>query len=314
MGATNVHAQVAAEIDFSVIENTDEKYRPNQTPGSAAIRSQQSSESTQQGMTSPGGVPGALSNQPPLNPTAPITTTPAGQAKPGTPAAQAEQLRIAEASAAAARTPGGGSARKDGTTNYELDRTIRHVQQGAGGVKRLSVAVVVNHRSSVDAQGKRTVKALSATELEQVNNLVKEAMGFSAERGDSLNVVNSPFASDTIDVVELPLWRQPDNIELAKTIGKYLLMTILALYLWFAVLRPLLRKHLQPAQPVAPTAPLAGAEETALPESAAQVQAQVEAHERQTHRHEDNVKYAQEAADSDPRMVAMLIKHWMTEK
>ncbi|MEO5661084.1 MAG: flagellar basal-body MS-ring/collar protein FliF, partial [Polaromonas sp.] len=135
MGATNVRAQVAAEIDFSVVENTDEKYRPNQTPGSAAIRSQQSSESSQPGMATPSGVPGALSNQPPLNPTAAITTPAASPLKPGTPAAQvAEQLKNAEASAAAARNSNSGSARKDGTTNYELDRSIRHVQQGAGGV------------------------------------------------------------------------------------------------------------------------------------------------------------------------------------
>ena len=314
MGATNVHAQVAADIDFSTIENTDEKYSPNQTPGSAAIRSQQSSESTQQGMTSPGGVPGALSNQPPLNPTAPITT--AAQPRPGTSAAQAaqtaEQLRTAEAAAAAARTPSGGSARKDGTTNYELDRTIRHVQQGVGGVKRLSVAVVVNYRASVDAQGKRAAKALSTTELEQVNNLVKEAMGFSAERGDSLNVVNSPFASETIDVVELPVWRQPDNIELAKTGGKYLLLGILALYLWFGVLRPLLRKHLAPVQTVLPVAG-AGAEMAPPASAAADGNIPAQAHERALQRHEENVQHAQELALKDPRMVAMLVKHWMSE-
>jgi flagellar M-ring protein FliF len=296
MGATNVHAQVAADIDFSVVENTEEKYRPNQEPGSAAIRSQQSSESSQTGGYPPGGVPGALTNQPGVAPVAPIVT-PAGQPAPNGQTGSAP-----------------GSARKDGTTNYELDRTIRHVQQGAGGVKRLSVAVVVNYRSTVDAQGQRTAKALTTMELEQVNNLVKEAMGFSAERGDSLNVVNSAFASDTIDVVELPLWKQPDNIEMAKTAGQYFMLAMLALFVWFAVLRPLLRKHLQPEQAVAPAAPVAGAEEKALPDSAEQVQVQVEAQEREAHRHEDNVRYAQEAAVNDPQMVAMLIKHWMAEK
>ena len=317
MGTSNVHAQVAADIDFSVIENTDEKYRPNQAPGSASIRSQQSNESTQQGINPPGGVPGALSNQPQVNPVAPITTTPPGQAKPGTQTP--EQLKSVEAAAAAAaasRATGSGTARKDGTTNYEVDRSIRHVQQGAGGVKRLSVAVVVNYRGTVDAKGKRTAQALSATELEQVNNLVKEAMGYSAERGDSVNVVNSPFASDTIEVVELPLWRQPDSIELAKTLGKYLLLTMLAMYLWFSVLRPLLRKHLQP------TPPQIGKEETlaAISEEHALAQAQIvakaeaEAQERQVLRHQNNVQFAQSTAVKNPRMVAMLIKQWMAEK
>ena len=316
MGTSNVHAQVAADIDFSVIENTDEKYHPNQTPGSASIRSQQSNESTQQGVNPPGGVPGALSNQPQANPVAPITTTPPGQAKPGTPGSQTpEQIKSAEA-AAASRATGSGMARKDGTTNYELDRSIRHVQQGAGGVKRLSVAVVVNYRGTVDAKGKRTAQALSVTELEQVNNLVKEAMGYSAERGDSLNVVNSPFASDTIEVVELPLWRQPENIELAKTLGKYLLLSMLALYLWFGVLRPLLRKHLQPALPETgkEEAMAAISEEHALAQAQIVAKAETEAQERQALRHQDNIQYAQSTAVKNPRMVAMLIKQWMAEK
>ncbi|MGB4359890.1 MAG: flagellar basal-body MS-ring/collar protein FliF, partial [Rhodoferax sp.] len=228
VGANNVHAQVAAEVDFSVVENTDEKYRPNQEPGSAAIRSQQVSESSQPGNALPGGVPGALSNQPPVNPVAPIIT-PAANAQPG----------------GVGVNP--GNTRRDGTTNYELDRTIRHVQQGAGGIKRLSVAVVVNYRSSRSAAGEPVAQALTATELEQIRNLVKETMGFSAERGDSLNVVNSPFASEAVVASpELPIWRQPDNIALAKTAGQYLLLGLLGLYLWLAVLRPLLRKHLQP--------------------------------------------------------------------
>ena len=299
MGATNVRAQVTAEIDFSIVENTDEKYRPNQEPGGAAIRSQQSSESSQTGANPPGGVPGALTNQPGVAPVAPIVA-PAGQPAP------TGQTGTAPA-----------SARKDGTTNYELDRTIRHVQQGAGGIKRLSAAVVVNYRAVADAKGKLTAQALSATELTQINNLVKEAMGFNTERGDSLNVVNSPFASDTVNIVVLPLWKQAENIELAKTLGKYFLLALLALFVWFAVLRPLLRKHLGPPQqsipPVAVNAnPAVTAAAAAVNESPEQIEAQ--AQERQAQRHRDNVQHAQDVAVKDPRMVAMLIKQWMTEK
>lgn len=311
MGATNVHAQVAAEIDFSVVENTNETYRPNQAPGSAAIRSQQSSESSQPGLSAAGGVPGALSNQPPVNPVAPIVTAPAVKAALAAPAAQATQAPAPVASAASPAAAA-GATRKDGTINYELDRSIRHVQQGAGNVKRLSAAVVVNFRSVVDGKGKRTAQALTAIELEQVNNLVKEAMGFSAERGDSLNVVNSAFASDTIEVVELPLWKQPDNIELAKIGGNYLMLALLALFVWFSLLRPLLRKFLEPAQvalpapdqetPVTPADP----EQTRL-----RVQAQAEGQERQDQRHLENMKYAHEMAEKDPQIVAALMKHWM---
>lgn len=295
VGAGNVHAQVSADIDFSIVENTDEKYRPNQEPGSAAIRSQQSSESDQTGVNPPGGVPGALTNQPGVAPVAPIVT-PAGQPAPNRQTGSAP-----------------GNTRKDGTTNYELDRSIRHVQQGAGGIKRLSVAVVVNYRGTLSAQGKRGTQALSATELEQIKNLVKETMGFSTERGDSLNVVNSPFASDpTNDAPELPWWRQPANIELAKDLGKYLLLGMLALYLWFAVLRPLLRKHLQPAQAAPPIPGKEGVQSEAAG-AEAQAQAQAQAQERQDQRHLDNTKYAQEIAAKDPQVVAMLMKHWMDE-
>ncbi|MES2362329.1 MAG: flagellar basal-body MS-ring/collar protein FliF [Pseudomonadota bacterium] len=308
VGATNVRAQVAADIDFSTMENTDEKYRPNQDPGNAAIRSQQSSESSQQGATPPGGVPGALSNQPPANPVAPIVNPPPGQARPGTPGA--DQLKMSTelgGTGLAVRSGGSGTARKDVTTNYEVDRSIRHTQQGAGGVKRLSVAVVVNYRNTVNAQGKRGAQALSATELAQINNLVKEAMGYSAERGDSLNVVNSPFAPDSDILADLPLWKQPENIDMAKSLGKYLLLGMLALWLWLAVLRPLLRKHLQ--APVAAMPPVAVTDK-APPENTEQ---QAQAQERQAQRHQGNLQYAKETASSDPRMVAMLIKHWMTK-
>jgi len=302
VGTANVHAQVTADIDFSTSENTEEKYRPNQDPGSAAIRSLQSNESSQSGTAPPGGVPGALTNQPAASPTAPIATDPP----------RPNQLRLStelsSVGGAAGNPPASGSGRKDVTTNYELDRSIRHVQQSSGGIKRLSVAVVVNYRTGPGADGKPAAKALSAAELEQIQNLVKEAMGYSRERGDTLNVVNSPFAVEVSKVIELPLWRQPDNIELAKTAGSYLLLGLLGLYLWFAVLRPLLRKFLQPGvvQPPAAGVPGVMAEDSTDPKMQAQ--------DREDKRHEDNTQYARNAALKDPRMVAMLIQQWTENK
>ena len=314
VGAANVRAQVTADIDFATQERTDEKYRPNQEPGSAAMRSQQSSDSNQQGGVPPGGVPGALSNQPPINPVAPITVpgaTPApgvaGTPAAGTAAANG-QLKLARDmtgtdAAMAFRSGGPSNVRKDVTTNYELDRTISHTQQDGGGVKRLSVAVVVNYRDVRGKDGKLAPQALPPAELEQVRNLVKEAMGYSAERGDSLNVVNSQFASAASEP-ELPWWRQPQNIELAKVIGKYLLLALLALYVWFAVVRPLLRKHLLP-EPV--PEPVAGtpAAETDNPAQQAEIK------QRQADRHQENMEYAQQTAEQDPQLVAMVIKNWM---
>lgn len=294
VGASNVRAQVAAEIDFSVVERTEESYKPNQDPRAAAIRSQQSSESMQQGATPPGGVPGALSNQPPQTPSAPITAPPTAP-------------NAAATATAASTAP--GSSRKDVTTNYELDRSIRHVQQGAGGVKRLSVAVVVNHREAADSAGKPSQRALTAAEVEQIRNLVKEAMGFSQERGDSLNVVNSAFAREGGDEQAgpaLPFWRDPANLGLAMTIAQYLLIAGLALFAWFAVLRPLLRKHLAPPAAAAPEA--APAASGAADDEAA---AQTNARQREIERQKADLDYAHQTADQDPRLVATLIKHWM---
>ncbi|AMO98854.1 flagellar M-ring protein FliF [Collimonas arenae] len=306
VGASNVKAQVAADIDFSTVEHTDEKYAPNQDPSKAAIRSQQSSDANQQGATPPGGVPGALSNQPPLTPSAPITT-----AQPNQGAAANGQPGAANASNVASTAPRSGGAsnvRRDVTTNYEVDRSISHVQQAAGGVKRLSVAVVVNYRGAPNAQGKTVAQALPAAELEQVKNLVKQAMGFSAERGDSVNVVNSQFAGEAPEP-ELPVWRQPDNIDLAKTVGKYLLFALLGFWVWFGIVRPLLRKHLQAPQEAA-IAASEGSGNIAAP-TPEQTKLSEETRQRLADRHQENLLHAQTLAENDPRLVAMVIKNWM---
>ena len=289
VGAGNVHAQVSAEIDFSVVESTDEKYHPNNEPGRIAIRSQQLSESGQQGAGASGGVPGALSNQAPLSPKA-------------------------VADAASAAMGGSGSApvnkRKDGTTNYELDHSIRHVQHAAGVVRRLSVAVLVNYRGTPGDKGKRETQALPAADMEKIKNLVKETMGFSSERGDSVNVVNSEFATEpVIEIPVLPWWKQPDNIELAKSAGKNLMLGGLALFLMFGVLRPLLRRFAGPMQ----AAPAQSGAEPGMPEGQATAEP-ARAKAPHDSRHQENMKYAQESAVQGPQMVAMLVKSWMDKK
>ncbi|SFM65505.1 flagellar basal-body MS-ring/collar protein FliF [Variovorax sp. OV329] len=313
LGAGNVRAQVAADIDFTVVEHTDEKFRPNDDPKAKAVRSQQSSESAQQGGTPPGGVPGALTNQPPTNPSAPISTAAAPNApgKPGAPGAPGAAAPAAQTASSTASS-GPSNSRKDSTTNYELDRSIRHVQQGAGGVKRLSVAVVVNNREGAGTEGKPASTALTAAELDQIRNLVKEAMGFSQERGDSLNVVNSSFIQEREPVpVELPLWKDPQAIELGKSIGQYALIALVVLVLWLSFLRPRKRKQqeLLPAADGAPSLP--PAEQAALQEQQQQ-DAREQLRLRESERQRVDLEYAQQLAQEDPRLVAALIKHWMT--
>ncbi|AOZ02408.1 flagellar M-ring protein FliF [Cupriavidus sp. USMAHM13] len=304
VGQGNVHAQVTADVDFSIVEHTDESYKPNQDPANAAVRSQQTSESSSQGSTPVGGVPGALSNQPPPAATAPIATAQAQRpGQPGQPGQAAQQP--AQAATASTQSSGPSNSRRDTTTNYELDRSVRHVQQSPGGVRRLSVAVIVNYRQKTGANGKTVAEALPATQLKQIENLTKEAMGYSGDRGDSLNVVNSPFTQPRDETPELPLWKQPDMIELAKTLAGYLMLALLAMFLWFKVARPVLRKYTAPPLP-APAEPESGeavllpAEEQANPETL-----------RLTAKYESDLALVRDAAQRDPRLVASVIKNWI---
>lgn len=290
VGANNVHAEATADVDFSQVEQAAETYRPNQSPESSSVRSQQNSES-QNTSTNPSGVPGALTNQPPAPATAPLTTPP-------------------NTAGAATSTP--VSSRKDTTINYEVDKTIRYVQQPMGGLKRLSVAVVVNYKKDIDKNGKVTAKALTEAEKAQITDLVKEAMGFNKERGDSLNVVNSPFAGIEKEVIpELPLWKQPENIQLAKEAAKYLFAGLIMLYLFFRVLKPIIRK-------------LTGADEkekAALeaPETDPQIEeigpdgAIIDPNltEIGMTQYQQNLILAKEMATNDPRVVANVIKGWV---
>jgi flagellar M-ring protein FliF len=285
VGDGNVRAEATADVDFSRSEQAVESYKPNQSPESMAVRSQQTSESLN-GAGGAGGVPGALSNQPPVPATAPITAP--GQAKTAAPA-----------------TAQPTSSSKDATTNFEVDKTIQYVQQGVGGLKRLSVAVVVNFKKTTDKKGKVSMNPLSPEEITQITNLVKEAMGFSQTRGDSLNIVNSAFAiAEQEAIPEMPLWKDPGHIQTAKDMGKYLLMGIALLLLYKRMLKPLLTKIGEAMEPAA------------VAEHPGQVHHTVEGDEMmaapgaQTS-YQDNLARAQKMATEDPRVVANIVKTWV---
>ncbi len=285
-GANNVRAQVTADVDFSHTERAEEIYKPNQGASEpAAIRSQQSSESAAGGPQAPGGVPGALSNQPPAPASAPITAAPGAAGN-------------VAAAAGAAASPSANS-RKESTVNYEVDKTIRHVRQPVGGIKRLSVAVVVNYRNETDSAGKLSHKPLAAEELAKINDLVKEAMGYNKERGDTLNVANSPFSAVEREVVpEVPFWKQPSTLVLAKEVGKHLLIAAALLYLVLGVLRPLL-KNLAEARP---PALLEGPIEGEAPPAGRLGNAG----------YEQNLQMAKQLASKEPKIVASVVKDWVS--
>jgi flagellar M-ring protein FliF len=286
VGPDNVRAEATADVDFSRSEQAVESYKPNQTPDAMVIRSQQTSESLN-GSATPGGVPGALTNQPPAPATAPITAP-------------------AQTAAGATGVAPTANTRKDATVNYEVDKTIQYVQRGSGGLKRLSVAVVVNYKKTLDKDGKVAMKPLTPAETTQITNLVKEAMGFDAERGDSVNVVNTPFANPEQEKLpDPPFWKQPENaeyIEIAATAGKYLLMALALLVLYLRVLKPMLKKLSEAAAlPPAGQNPLlqhaGNGELMALPGGQRSYQ--------------ENLSRAQKLASEDPRVVANIVKNWV---
>ncbi|HZW14164.1 MAG TPA: flagellar basal-body MS-ring/collar protein FliF [Noviherbaspirillum sp.] len=287
VGATNVRAEATADIDFSHSEQAAETYRPNQDPNAASIRSQQISESQSNTPQGASGVPGALTNQPPVPATAPLTAPPAGS-NPAAPA-----------------TPTGNS-QKDMTVNYEVDKTVRYVQQPMGGIKRLSVAVVVNYKKVTGKDGKVSMVPLSDAEKTQITDLVREAMGFNKERGDSLNVVNSPFASEKETIVEPPLWKQPEMIDLAMVVGKYLLGAIILLYLFFAVLRPMLKRATSALLPPPPEP----APEPELEDDVVHIESG-NAMGTRPRTYQDNLDAAKELSRKDPKMVANVVKAWV---
>ncbi len=279
VGRDNVRVQVTADVDFNRVEAVAESYKPNQDAKAAVLRSSHTSEAITTGAAGTQGVPGALSNQPPAAGVAPIDGRGAAAANPAAPPPAVPT-----------------NTHKDATTNYEVDKTIEHTMTTVGAIKRMSAAIVVNQRRAVDAAGTATFTPLSAQEIEQINALAREAMGFSKDRGDSINVVNAAFSEgEKIKPAEVPLWKQPDTIGMAKDAARYTLFAAVALYLFFGVLRPLFK---QASARVQATPVAAG------PTVTAQLNApgvnSAEALER-----------ARSVARQDPKVVASVVKSWM---
>jgi flagellar M-ring protein FliF len=302
VGAGNVKAEVRADLDFSESEFTSESFKPNPSPETQAIRSQQSLQDTSGGAGAAGGVPGAFSNQPPGAATAPFTAPPGANAGAVTPPG------AAGAGAAAGQvSAGGGSSRQESTVNYELDKTIRHVREPLGRIKRVSVAVVVNYRASAEPEASPT--PLAPQELEQIGNLVREAVGYNQARGDTVNVVNAAFTEVKREILEVPLWKDPENISLAKEILKNLLVFGLAFYLVFGVLKPLLKDLMKPVEAALPEGGgIAGMEASLgeMPPSAA-MPAQAASYQNQ-------IQHTREFAKQNPKVVAEVVKEWMAKE
>jgi flagellar M-ring protein FliF len=280
VGSGRVRAEVSAQFDMSATEEAREQYKPE----SQIVRSEQVSED-RRGGAGGGGVPGALSNQP--------------------------QGRGANGPAAGGETGQSGSTQS--TRNYEIDRTIAYTRQPAGRLKRVSVAVLVDHVQVTGKDGKVTETPLTADQINRITTLVKDTVGFDAARGDSVNVINSPWRGDPRvaagDLESLPIWERA----WARDAAKMFIGLIVLLALVFTVLRPIARQFAAtlgggaPLTPDVPALPGAGMVmgEGGLPVPAGSVG------RGSASAYEDQIAQARALVSEDPARVAQVVKKWV---
>ncbi|HEX5458685.1 MAG TPA: flagellar basal-body MS-ring/collar protein FliF [Steroidobacteraceae bacterium] len=327
VGPGLVHAQVVASLNMGVSEQAKELYTPN----SQIVRSEQLSEQSAGG-SGTGGVPGSLSNEPPapgvLTPPAAQSTAAAQNgAAPASAAAGAQSTaRNGGATNAAAGTPGqpatqpvGGSVAaipgdkalsRDITRNYEIDRTLNYSRQPAGTIRRLTVAVLIGDRSVTGPDGKVKNVALDAQELARVTQLVKDAVGFDASRGDSVSVVNESLDTGSAPAPDgtfqaPPLWQSPFAWSLLRIVAGLVVVLVLVL----SVLRPLVRTlitpmRLAPAGPQPLQAGAPGAGPAALPPTHKEAAVSAVTHEQQ-------LSQARTLVNQDPKRVAQVVRGWV---
>ena len=304
VGSENMRAQVVADLDFTVTEQTQESFNPDQP----AVRSEQRFEEKSNGNSQPVGIPGALSNQPPGAATVPQ---------------QAGGQNAGQAIEGANSVP--TNSRSRATLNYELDRTISHTRRTPGSIRRLSVAVVVNHKlapvaatqtanaeeEAAPEEGGATnstmqLTPLSTEELARLTSLVKDAVGFNALRGDTVNVINAPFAP----VPEVEALPEPSILDAPwlATLIKQVVAGLAVLLVVFGVLRPVMRslaqysvqkKQVEQEERLAEDQLTLGESGERLPKPRG---------------YEANLNMAKGMAQQDPKLVAQVIKNWVTNE
>lgn len=284
VGAGAVQAQVSAKVDFSQVERTSESYDPE----FSVLRSEQISEDVS-GDAMSTGAPGALVNQPPAG----------GVIAP-------------EAGAAAETTTSSGTKSTRSTRNFEVDRTVSHVREATGNVKRLSVAVVVDDRTQVNEAGEVERTPLTQEDLDRITTLVRDAVGFDAMRGDSLNVINASFKQEPVvdeTVVEVPIWQQAWVYEVLKYLGAAIALAVL----FFGVLRPVLSGLARQGE-------RSGGGQMALPEGMTPEQMMMQHAQgpgmlagpgSRGRTSEEFLNTARQMVQEDPKRVAQVMKTWV---
>lgn len=301
VGAGRVRAEVSAQFDMSASEEAREQFNPQ----GVVVRSEQLSEDRS---TSPvaRGIPGSASNQ-----------ATAAAATPATPA---------DPAAATANATPPPPASVQSTRNYEIDRTVAYTRQPAGRLKRLSVAVLVDHVQVPGRDGKPTDAPLTREQIDRITALVKDAVGFDAARGDSVSVINSPWRGDprvaATDLETVPFYEQAWFLDVAKIVAGLIALTLLMLM----VIRPLtqritamLPRPPEPAEgdddrfiPSRNLPVVAGAAgEGGQPGTAIAGAGSTEMQRKKAPtKYDEQVEFARQLVQEDPARVAQVVRKW----
>ncbi|MBU2977963.1 flagellar basal-body MS-ring/collar protein FliF [Alteromonas sp. C1M14] len=218
LGMGNYTAQADVAMDFTAVEQTQRTYNPDLP----AVRSEMSVESSTVGSIA-GGIPGALTNQPPLESAIPENAIAGSGNAPMVP----------------------GQNNREVQKNYELDTTISHTKKQTGVIRRLSVSVAVDHDHSVAEDGTATSTPKTQEQIINIRRLLQGGIGFDVARGDSLEVVSVPFTRlDTGDVEDVPFWERPEILPILKLVVGGLIIIVLIVF----VIRPMLRRLINPEE------------------------------------------------------------------
>jgi flagellar M-ring protein FliF len=298
VGSGRVRAQVDADLDFSQTDKASESY-DNANP---ALRSEQTSSETKHDGGA-GEVAGALSNQPPTTVAQPTAAKPNAGA-PATPAAAPG----ASAQTAQASSPADTSS--SATRNYELGRTISHVSDPAGRLVRLTVAVVVDNKLAPDGKGKSV--PLTAQEIQHLTDLTKNAVGFNAQRGDSVSVVNQAFSDTPVEDAPTPepFWQRPGMIDLIKQGAGILIALLIA----FGLLRPMLKGLMRAPQPMPALAgpiPTVSVRVTDDVSNDREDQVHISTPQIQNMAYEQKIGLARKLVQENPKQVAQVVMNWV---
>ncbi|WP_330540818.1 flagellar basal-body MS-ring/collar protein FliF [Aeromonas hydrophila] len=296
LGADNYTAEVDLSLDFSQQEQTRKTYNPDLP----AVRSEMTMEENSANGSN-GGVPGALSNQPPAASNIPQQATGPN----------------AETTASSS-----GRSRKEATRNFELDTTVSHIRRQMGGIRRMTVSVAVDYKASTAADGKVTREPRTQPELDTLRRLLSGGLGFDVTRGDTLEVVAIPFNRPELEsVAEAPLYEQPWFWRAVRIAASVLVIIVLIV----TVVRPMLKRLLYPdAKPEGELdfdnhTVLGGDDELSL--LAAQAESEPvfgvrDGHLKlpDLHRDEDLLKAVRALVANEPDLAAQVIKEWVANK